>query len=275
MNKIIYIAFIILNLSFSLFASDYNLFVYNKLSDVDYYTGQSFSHFADEDILYGVDKISILEIRIKSDKRDNSKKYRFSNGKVESISSNIRDGRNSYFKYNSDGYLESVDFQRRDYLSKNECLLTEDDRIQFKISILENNVNKKIIFEQPMKNSEQYFLSQIFEYSYKNGVLDKYTKTYLNPKGTIYSKSDYSFEYSDNLLKSYSIITNNELRYKYSFVYDNENKLIEVLFTDFRDQNNNRKKVFYDFDTKGNWLSGKEYYNSVLAYEISRIITYE
>ncbi len=275
MNKKIYLIInIFFNMFFLLRAHECNIFKYNKFSGVDYYTGFSLSNFANEDVINGNDVLRSVEINIKSQKSNETTLYTYSDGLLKTINSKVRDGRNSYFSYNSSGYLESVDLQKRIYTSDNECILMEDDKILFKISIQDNDDKKRILFEQLKFNSIDFYLSQIFEYSYEEGKLESYKELYLNPQGKVYSNRFHEFEYMDNKLISHVITVNDQIRWTYNLSYNENQQLIEVMYKDEKNPQNNRIKTFEKYDIHGNWLYSKDFYNNVLLFEISRKIDY-
>lgn len=256
-------------------AKDYNFFRFNKNSGVDYYTGKQLSNISNEDIEYSLDIIDSIKITTKSNNSISNIIYKYINGTIVSIDSNNRDGRNTVYHYSSNGYLESFDFQKRIYPQDNICLLFEDNLLIYRITIYDEENYKKIIYEKPVKNSENFYIAQTFEYFYKEKLLQKYIESYSNVKGVTYSIWSHDFYYTNNQLILHTIKANDELRWTYNLSYDNENKLIEVIYKDYKLLNNQRKIDFTHFDSHGNWLNKIEYYNDEIMYEINRVIEYK
>lgn len=275
MNKK-YLTFIFIKaiIVFYMYSQSYDLFKYNKLSGIDYYTGNELSFFSNKDVLNDIVLVKSIKIDIKSENTVNTLLYMYTDGMIQSIYSNIRDGRESLFAYTNKGYLENFDFQKRKYPLDNVCILEEDGKIKFRITVEDNGNYKKIIFERPQYDSDNYFISQVFEYLYVDNKIISYNESYLNTKGEIYSKHFHEFEYSEDSLISHTIKVNDKLRWSYNLLYDRDNKLNEILYKDFKNSTNNRRKIFECYDEHNNWVKSKEYYENDLVYEITRTIDY-
>ena len=192
-----------------------------------------------------------------------------------SITSNIKDGRKTIFKYNDNNFLESFDYQKRIYPQNNICLLYEDEELDSKITINDNGLEKIINIERPDLSSKEFKLRQIYDYTYKDSLLVEYIETYLNSKGDVYSKWIHKFLYNDDKLILHTVTVEDELRWEYELFYNDENQLIKTIYKDIRNPNNTRCKYFFDYDEYGNWQYSKEFWENALKYEVKRHIEYK
>ena len=276
MNKKFWIAVIsIFIFANSLIANDCDFFSFYKTSNIDFYNGKSFLPESIEEVANDVNSITRILIKTKSDKTTREIIYNYSNGKIKSIYSENRDGRNTIFQYPPNGYFESFDYQKRKYPEENTCLLYEDDRLIYRIKIDTNKPEyKKIIFERPSKDVESFYLYETVEYFYKDKLIQKYIATSYNQKGNIYRYDIHTFNYDEEKLISYTVELQNEIRWKYDINYNSKNQINEIQVTDYKFPANNKRIIYEDFDAKGNWIKCKEYYNNKLEYDIERIIQY-
>ena len=119
----------LLIISFNLFfvmGQSYNIFTYKRISGIDYFTGNSLSQITNDDVLRNNNAVNKLTLEVKSNGSVGRTTYEYSEGRIVSISSRIRDGRNSIYKYNDNGFLEAVDFQERIYPKNNICMFYEN-----------------------------------------------------------------------------------------------------------------------------------------------------
>lgn len=254
---------------------DYSLFSYNKIFNIDYFTGNSLSQITNNEVLQNYNIIKSLTIEVKSEKSTGTTIYEYLEGKLYSITSNINDGRKTIFKYNDNNFLESFDYQKRIYPQNNICLLYEDEELDSKITINDNGLEKIINIERPDLSSKEFKLRQIYDYTYKDSLLVEYIETYLNSKGDVYSKWIHKFLYNDDKLILHTVTVEDELRWEYELFYNDENQLIKTIYKDIRNPNNTRCKYFFDYDEYGNWQYSKEFWGNTLIYEVNRIIKYK
>lgn len=253
---------------------DYSLFSYNKIFNIDYFTGNSLSQITNNEVLQNYNIIKSLTIEVKSEKSTGTTIYEYLEGKLYSITSNIKDGRKTIFKYNDNNFLESFDYQKRIYPQNNICLLYEDEELDSKITINDNGLEKIINIERPDLSSKEFKLRQIYDYTYKDSLLVEYIETYLNSKGDVYSKWIHKFLYNDDKLILHTVTVEDELRWEYELFYNDENQLIKTIYKDIRNPNNTRCKYFFDYDEYGNWQYSKEFWENALKYEVKRHIEY-
>lgn len=276
MNKRIFFIFFLQFFTFScVIGQDYSIFSYDKISDIDYFTGNPLSQITNNEVLKDYNIIKSLTIEIKSEKSIGTTIYEYLEGKLYSINSNIRDGRKTIFKYNNKNFLESVDYQKRIYPKNNICLLYEDDKLDSKITINDKGLKKIINIERSDLRSKELQLQAMYEYTYKDSLLVEYIENYFNNKGYIYSKRVHNFLYNDDRLILHTVTVNDELRWEYELFYNDENQLIKTIYKDIRNPNNNRCKYFFDYDEYGNWQYSKELWGNTLIYEVNRIIKYK
>lgn len=275
MNKRILFIFFLQIFTFSCVrGQDYSLFSYNKIFNIDYFTGNSLSQITNNEVLQNYNIIKSLTIEVKSEKSTGTTIYEYLEGKLYSITSNIKDGRKTIFKYNDNNFLESFDYQKRIYPQNNICLLYEDEELDSKITINDNGVEKIINIERPDLSSKEFKLRQIYDYTYKDSLLVEYIETYLNSKGDVYSKWIHKFLYNDDKLILHTVTVEDELRWEYELFYNDENQLIKTIYKDIRNPNNTRCKYFFDYDEYGNWQYSKEFWENALKYEVKRHIEY-
>ena len=274
MNKRILFMFFLL-FSFSCVEGQYySFFSYDKISGIDYFTGNSLSQITNNEVLQDYNIISRLTIEIKSEKSTGTTIYEYLKGKMHSITSNIRDGRKTVFTYNNNNFLESVDYQKRIYPQNNICLLYEDEELNSKITINDNGLKKIINVERPDLRTKELQLRQIYEYTYKDSFLIEYVENYFNNIGDVYSKWIHNFEYKGDKLFLHIVKVDDELRWEYELFYNDENQLIKTIYKDIRNPDNTRCTYFFDYDEFGNWTYSKEFWGSTLKYEVKRHIEY-
>ena len=267
----------LLIISFNLFfvmGQSYNIFTYKRISGIDYFTGNSLSQITNDDVLRNNNAVNKLTLEVKSNGSVGRTTYEYSEGRIVSISSRIRDGRNSIYKYNDNGFLEAVDFQERIYPKNNICMLYENGKLDSKIT-LNDNGNKKVITVERLKKNNELKLVNSYEYLYEDNLLVEYTESDFTVKGDIYSKRVHIFSYNNENLILHTVTVNDELRWVYELIYNDKNKLIKTIYKDIKYPNHIRYKFFEGYDEYDNWLYSKEFYGDDLTYEVTRYIDYK
>jgi len=273
-KKMISMLLIIFFNLFFVMGQSYNIFTYKRISGIDYFTGNSLSQITNDDVLRNNNAVNKLTLEVKSNGSVGRTTYEYSEGRIVSISSRIRDGRNSIYKYNDNGFLEAVDFQERIYPKNNICMLYENGKLDSKIT-LNDNGNKKVITVERLKKNNELKLVHSYEYLYEDNLLVEYTETDFTVKGDIYSKRVHIFLYNNENLILHTVTVNDELRWVYELIYNDKNKLIKTIYKDIKYPNHIRYKFFEDYDEYDNWLHSKEFYGDDLTYEVTRYIDYK
>ena len=136
MSRKLLVFIMTLFISYLIDSKEYTFFYFSKVSGFDYYTGKDLSFTSNDFVVNDLKLLDTLEIEIKSNLPVRKVINKYENGKIKSIYSKNRDGRNTTYNYLQNGYVDSFDYEKRQYQEDNKCLLFEDDRLIFKKVII-------------------------------------------------------------------------------------------------------------------------------------------
>lgn len=260
---------------FSVTAQSYNFFKHLTTVDIDYDSGESLKNIFDEFHLENKELVTFLELTAKN-ANSNSRLVRrtYADGILTHQYSEVFEVSDVTFEYDEHGYLTKSFNHDRVYQSDNSCLVYKNNRIEKKITVEELKNQKNVLIEKQNKDGV-YYVSEKYEYQYKDGILDSVVYERYNMKGTMVSSRKTSYEYIKTKLTKKTTEYNGSLRWEYTYTYDDKDNLIQVYQKDFSDEKNNNKVEFSKFDEYGNWLQALYYFGESLYSEINRRIEYK
>lgn len=284
--KKIYILLIFLIVNLKIFGENFNYFRHiNGSEDTDYETGKRYWLFIDSifDFVNQNDIISAdIEI-IKYGEKYNNQIFYNEAGQIIKKISTLHETSTTTYNYDENDYLLAVDIETNnfhyDYIAENQRDFYQKDIFEFRETIYSGENAYTVRKERINPNTNELTVDLEKKYFYKDNKIQTFQDTGFNRNGEILYITNIDFKYnSQNKIKEivWSTKTKNVETRKniFTFIYDENNQIIEIQKKDYIRPKETRRILLYNFDEYGNWTSRKVFNGDITVETNTRNIKY-
>lgn len=284
--KKIYILLIFLIVNLKIFGENFNYFRHiNGSEDTDYETGKRYWLFIDSifDFVNQNDIISASIEIIKYGEKYNNQIFYNEAGQIIKKISTLHETSTTTYNYDENDYLLAVDIETNnfhyDYIAENQRDFYQKDIFEFRETIYSGENAYTVRKERINPNTNELTVDLEKKYFYKDNKIQTFQDTGFNRNGEILYITNIDFKYnSQNKIKEivWSTKTKNVETRKniFTFIYDENNQIIEIQKKDYIRPKETRRILLYNFDEYGNWTSRKVFNGDITVETNTRNIKY-
>ena len=269
-----------------MFGENFNYFRHiNGSEDTDYETGKRYWFFIDStsDFVNQNDIISAdIEI-IKYGEKYNNQIFYNEAGQIMKKISTLHETSTTTYNYDENGYLLAVDIENNnfhyDYIAENQRDFYQKDIFEFRETIYSGENAYTVRKERINPNTNELTVDLENKYFYKDNKIQTFQDIDFNRNGEILYITNIDFKYnSQNKIKEIvwstktkSVETRKNI---FTFIYDENNQIIEIQKKDYIRPKETRRILLYNFDEYGNWTSRKVFNGDITVETNTRNIKY-
>lgn len=284
--KKIYILLIFLIVNLKMFGENFNYFRHiNGSEDTDYETGKRYWFFIDSifDFVNKNDIISAdIEI-IKYGEKYNNQIFHNEAGQIIKEITTLHETSTTTYNYDENDYLLTVDIKTNSfhyyYISKNQRDFYRKDIFEFRETIYSEENAYTVKKERINPTTNELIVDSEKKYFYKDDKIQIFQNITFNRKGEMSYVTNIDFKYNsqnkiEEILWSTKTKDTETRKNIFTFIYDENNQIIEIQKKDYIRPEESRRILLYNFDEYGNWTSRKIFKGDITVETNTRNIKY-
>lgn len=284
--KKIYILLIFLIVNLKIFGENFNYFRHiNGSEDTDYETGKRYWLFIDSifDFVNQNDIISAdIEI-IKYGEKYNNQIFYNEAGQIIKKISTLHETSTTTYNYDENDYLLAVDIETNnfhyDYIAENQRDFYQKDIFEFRETIYSEENAYTVKKERINPTTNELIVDSEKKYFYKDDKIQIFQNITFNRKGEMSYVTNIDFKYNsqnkiEEILWSTKTKDTETRKNIFTFIYDENNQIIEIQKKDYIRPEESRRILLYNFDEYGNWTSRKVFKGDITVETNTRNIKY-